>query len=554
MVDIKKTVANYVINLGQDFETYKFAWRIDNRNLFLNAEYPILSEIGKMLWDKIKDLNPDIIFGIGTGGMPLLNLIKYTAYTEDSKNLKILFVRDSRKKHGLRKLVEGVTPDKVQGQRAVFIDDLFNTGSTYEKAKKALIEEDFDLNIVGAGVLLDFWEMTGSRRYNAKGFPVRYVYRRHDFGLTRDERFLPTILDKLKWRKHIFHDGPNIMPFKGAPAIYKDYLLVGNDDNTFYCFNKNTGDIIWTDESRNPQPKGICAIPQCHDDRVYWTSYDGTVKCANVHTGDLYWTVKADLNLHSSVCLDIENSRLFLGTEWYKIGASFGYGDIVCLDMNSGFELWRYKTGNMIPATPVYSSKHNYVISGSNDFYVHIVDADTGKLIKKFPTKGEVKGRPALNHDQSIVVASTVQGNVYGIDLNQLELIWDRRGGHHLYHDYPFIEDNFVFIANNTNIAMALNCQTGEFEWLRRIRNQPTWAAVDIGSAILYILKNGQITTLNKKTGEKMSDDNLQTHLDIDGVEIVQPPAFDGQTLYIVTNNKGIIAYDIDISRLQNSN
>jgi outer membrane protein assembly factor BamB/orotate phosphoribosyltransferase len=554
MLDIKDAILNYSIKLAQDFEKTNWSYRFDNRNFLLNAPTELINKVGKMLWDKIKDLDPDIIFGTGVGAMPLLSLVKATAYAEDNKDLRILFVRDSRKKHGTRKIVEGAYPEEIKGLRTVFVDDLFDLGRTFERAKNALLTEGFELDIIGSVAIVDFWKMDGSRKYNAQGFACRAIFRRHDFGLTRDERFLPELLVKLKWRKHIFHDGPNIMPHKGSPAVYKNYLLVGNDNNHHYCFDKETGDTLWVNESRKPQPKGDCSITQFHDDYAYWTSYDGTVKCADVHTGNVKWTVKADFNIHSSVCLDPDNNRLFLGTEWNKFPISqggFGLGDVVCLNMSNGHELWRYRSGGMIPATPSYSPKRNCVISGSNDFHVHILDADTGKLLKKIPTRGEVKGRPAINSEETICVASTVYGYVYGIDLTTMEVIWQQRAGHHLYHDYPHVEGNRAYFANNTNIISCVDINTGKFIWLRQVRSVPVWKSVDLGPALLYVFKNGQIITVNKETGEKMSNDTLPNSLNLAGAEIVQPPAFDGKTLYIVTNNKGIIAYDIDTSRLQ---
>ena len=547
-MDLKNIVLNYSINFAQDYDSKNWAYRFDNRNLFLSADTEVTNEIGRQLWNKIKDLNPDVIFGIGIGGMPLLNIVKHIAYEEDKKSLIILFVRDQRKKYGTKKLVEGLFPHQVKGLRAAFIDDLFDSGKTFEKAKNGLISEDYDLNIVGAVSLIDFWRMHGSRRYNAQGFPVRTVFRRHDFGLTRDDRFLPKILGDLKWRKHTFHDGRDIMPWKGTPTIHNDYLLVGNDNNDHYCFDKKTGDVVWIHKPRSPQPKGDVSVTQMHNNRAYWTSYEGTVKCADVDTGELFWTVKADLNLHSSVELDPENNRLFIGTEWNKFGwdtGGYGDGDIVCLNMDNGFERWRTPTRGMVPCTPTYTKKHNYVITGSNDFHIHIMNATTGELIKKYPTRGEVKGKPVVSADESTVIGVSITGNVYAIDLATLEVKWHKRMGIASSHQYPYIYDDCVVMSNNNCVVSCIEYRTGRVIWICQLRKEAIWKPLDLGATLLYITRDGQVVTVDKYTGEKMSLDKITDTADIAGCDITQPPAYDGTSLYIVTNNKGILVYDI---------
>ena len=547
-MDLKDIILNYSVILGEDFINENWSYRFDNRNLFLSADTEAINEIGKLLWNKIKDLEPEVIFGIGVGSFPILNLVKYTAYEQDKKDVKILFVRDQRKKYGTKKVVEGLFPAQVKGQRAIFVDDLFDSGKTFEKAKNSLIAEDFNLNIVGSVSLIDFWRIYGSRKYNSQGFPCRALFKRHDFGLSRVDDSLPKIVKNIKWRRHLFHTGRDVMPWKGTPVVYDNYLLVGNDNNDHCCFDKNTGDTIWINKARSPQPKGDVSITKIHNNRAYWTSYEGTVKCADVHTGQQLWTVKADLNLHSSVELDPENNRLFLGTEWNKFGwdeGGYGQGDIICLNMDNGFERWRLPTEGMIPGTPTYSKKHNYVIIGSNDFHVYVINATTGQLVKKFPVRGEVKGKPMLTSDESTVIVCSLSGNAYGINLDTLEVTWHKRIGKVANHQYPCVYENYVTFSNHNGVVSCMDWTTGKYVWVCQLRKETNWSPVDLGTKLLYITRNGHINTIDKYTGEKKSLDLITDTADIAGCDITQPAAYDGNSLYIVTNNKGILVYDI---------
>jgi orotate phosphoribosyltransferase len=235
---MKRSILNEAIELGGERKGWSYLF--DYRKFFLNASTEDTIEAADAVWELTKTFNPDIIFGKGIGALPLLNLVKTRAWQKDGINLKVLFVRDQRKQYNGKKLIEGANPKEVVGKTAVFIDDIFNRGNTLDSTVKSLLEEDFELNIVAAVVLKDFWEWKGSRVRNAKGFPVKSVFRRHEFGLTRDERSLPKLLSAPKWRKHTFHLGEDIMPFKGLPTIDENYLFVGNSDTNRYCFDIDT--------------------------------------------------------------------------------------------------------------------------------------------------------------------------------------------------------------------------------------------------------------------------------------------------------------------------
>jgi outer membrane protein assembly factor BamB/orotate phosphoribosyltransferase len=544
---MKKSILNQAIELGGDRKGWGYL--LDYRKFFLNAPTEDTIQAADAVWELAKPFNPDVIFGKGIGSLPLLVLIKTRAWQKDGINLKTLFIRDQRKQHNGKKLIEGCTPNEVAGKTAVFVDDVFNKGNTLNQSLTALLEEDFELNIVGAVVLKDFWVWAGSRVRNAKGFPVKSVFRRHEFGLTRDERDLPKLLSVPKWRKHIFHLGEDIMPFKGLPTINENYLFVGNSDTNRYCFDVDTGDIIWRYDSTKPQPKGDCALAQVDGDLVYWTTYDGTVRCCNKHTGKLEWITKLDHALHSSPCIDSKNNRIFIATEYGKSSlhyGGYGVGDIVCINSKTGHEIWRFPTDGMIPCTAVYSPKNNLVYCGSNDFHLYCLDADTGALKFKCPTVGEVKGVPVLSENEDIVLFATIQANLYSVDAVTGELLWHNTYGTDSIFPFPCVYDTTVVVANKKNIISAWDIYTGERRWLCTTRSPVGYGVTDLGPFLLAVAENGQVLGIDKNTGEKITSDYINVNeKNLEKLVIVQPPAFDGKNLVIVTNYNGIFCYEI---------
>lgn len=521
------------------------SYSFDNRRLLHDADAH-LQEAASRIWEKIKHTNPTVLVGKGVGAYPLLIAIKLFAGYADKRNLSVLFIRDSRKTRGVfRKLVEGPLPADVDGQKAAFIDDLYNKGSTYRECKQTIFDEGFNLQFVACAVIFDFWDQ--SRQLIATGEPFFSLFQRRDLGLTRKDNNLPTLLDTVKWRQHIFHEGVDQMPIKSKPVIWQDKLYMGNDNNNFYCLDVNTGDTIWVNNAVVHPVKGVVCEAQIDEAGfVYWPSYDGTLKKANAETGKLDWVVKLDAAVHSTPALDFKNDRLFIGTEWDKRGW-YGVGDFVAVKMSTGVELWRTQSRGMIPASPVYDEKLNLIVCGSNDFHLYVLDASTGSVSAKIPVKGEVKGRAAIA--DNIAVAVTTSGWIYGIDLITFQVLWERRIGLSTVHSFAIIEDGLCFVTNAAMSVIAIELTTGNISWVTKLRGAVQWGVNDLGPCLLALTTNGYVVLLDKQTGRKLASDNISRS----GITIAtcyQPPAYNGKNLLIPTNRHGLICYDLDLSKV----
>ncbi|MGZ8559045.1 MAG: orotate phosphoribosyltransferase [Chitinophagaceae bacterium] len=77
-----------------------------------------------------------IIVGVATGGIP------YGVLAADRLSLPFIYVREKRKEHGLKKMVEGYFE---QGNRVVLIEDLISTGMSSRRAIDSLRSEGLHL-------------------------------------------------------------------------------------------------------------------------------------------------------------------------------------------------------------------------------------------------------------------------------------------------------------------------------------------------------------------------------------------------------------------------
>ena len=78
-----------------------------------------------------------LIGGVASGG------ISYGALVADRLRLPFIYVRDERKKHGLKKHIEGVY--EGFGNRVILIEDHISTGGSSMKAINAIKEEKLEL-------------------------------------------------------------------------------------------------------------------------------------------------------------------------------------------------------------------------------------------------------------------------------------------------------------------------------------------------------------------------------------------------------------------------
>lgn len=109
----------------------------DNRiiNSKVDVRTEVVSEFSSIVFNNFKPL-PDIIAGVATGGIP------YGVLVADRLNLPFIYVREKRKEHGLKKIIEG---EFKAGDRVVLIEDHISTGMSSLKAIDALREEGLEV-------------------------------------------------------------------------------------------------------------------------------------------------------------------------------------------------------------------------------------------------------------------------------------------------------------------------------------------------------------------------------------------------------------------------
>lgn len=134
-------------------------WLLDTRVPMLNGE--MFNEVGTVLAERLREKGVHQVAGFGFGAYALVCSV-LAAPGEPA--FKGGLIRDERKAHGRRRLIEGpITPDAP----VVLLDDILNSGRSASKALRRLQRENFE--VVGMMTIFNFTWSSGRSRLEGEG-------------------------------------------------------------------------------------------------------------------------------------------------------------------------------------------------------------------------------------------------------------------------------------------------------------------------------------------------------------------------------------------------
>lgn len=137
-------------------------WLLDTRVPTLDGE--LFTEVGAVLADRLRERDARQVVGYGFGAHPLVCSV---LSVNDDDGFKGGLIREERKEHGRRRLVEGpVDADEP----VVLVDDIINSGRSASEAVTLLRGAGFTVD--GLLTLFNFTWSSGQARIEAEGLWV----------------------------------------------------------------------------------------------------------------------------------------------------------------------------------------------------------------------------------------------------------------------------------------------------------------------------------------------------------------------------------------------
>lgn len=228
----------------------------------------------------------------------------------------------------------------------------------------------------------------------------------------------------------------------GNPEL--NQFLITSKDESVYVVDTKTGqqEEIFAFENLTD----IEGVADYNNGRIYVTTDDNAINAIDKAAKNLVWDTPMlaydfnSLGLSSTICLD--------GVCY----ASGGFGVVVAVDENTGEIKWHYSTdpdGELDvvlnkAGTPIVGDDKVYIFSKEGFIsnlpaYMHVLDKETGELLRKFSFEFDISGTPLLNNGVLYIPA----GNLYAVDANTFDVLWafenDRIGT-------PFVSGNRLVV------------------------------------------------------------------------------------------------------------
>lgn len=303
-------------------------------------------------------------------------------------------------------------------------------------------------------------------------------------------------------------------PLVGSLVQDGDKIYFGGLDSIFYALDISTGSLRWKLKTDG----AFRSAPVVVNGNIFVYNSEGKLYCIRP-TGTVAWTFRtggekthepfgfADYFLSSPV---YENGLLF-----------FGSGDscVYAIGVSDGQLRWRYKTGDVVHATPCLYQNRLYI--GSFDGWFYCLAKDRGTLQWKFKSigqeyfpKGEFNGSATAFNNAVFVGARDY--NFYALNASQPSCRWNLRFPKGWAITRPLIHDSLLYIGTSDDRKFfCLDPKTGGTIWTFDAKYNLFGAPVVADSVIYEGTMMGHLFGLHKKTGKLLFDfttDGYNTH------------------------------------------
>jgi len=250
-----------------------------------------------------------------------------------------------------------------------------------------------------------------------------------------------------KWK---FESGDSIC---SSPKVSDGVVYFGSGDNHLYALDAKTGEEKWKFGTR----RSVRSIPAVSDGMVYFGSNDKHLYAVDIKTGKEKWKFDTGRYIIYPV---VSDKVVYCGSnDKIRYENVDGYLDynlvehLYALDIKTGEENWKLKTGSPVNSFPAVSDGVFYW--SSDDKHLYAVDIKTGKEKWKFETGSETPSSPAVS--EGVVYFGVHTGSpdfvrrLYAVDINTKKEKW-RFGNIDGFVNGLTLSEGMVYFGGGNNL------------------------------------------------------------------------------------------------------
>jgi outer membrane protein assembly factor BamB len=532
---LKKIIAEKVFVLNKDEQigglTEPDAWLFDFRRILMNGRAANL--ISDIFYEQFKDSYPFQLGALEIAGVPLVTSLMTKFYYKGTEDINAFFIRKSRKKTGLMRMIEGTLQSE---KKIILVDDILNSGNSFWRQVEILEQLHYKVDTIWC--ILRFREEGYYTRFTERGIKIKSLFTLDDFTITLGERVrmisdkpavpVPMPFNPL-WQFKSPKPSFGHVVTKSQPTLDETKVYFGSDNRIFWALNQTDGSVAWKYTVGLPNNgKSIFSNPAIHKNLIIFGAYDGNVYALDKETGKRVWvsmeadwvgsspTVAADLNLvfiglefglfrkrggiaalnidtGKTVWMDNTHPALTHGTPCYikkthEVAIGSNDGKVRMYNAKNGTLLWEFTTeggatydletspgfseGDIKEAL-VYSERHDYIIFGSVDTYLYILERKSGKLVQKYACEFGIYSSPYIHNNK--VYFTSADKTLGCVNLDTLQLIFKKNLDGTRIFSSPTVINNRLYVGTNAGRLHELDLEnaspTGYFQALERITN-----------------------------------------------------------------------------------
>lgn len=298
---------------------------------------------------------------------------------------------------------------------------------------------------------------------------------------------------------------PVSLPF---PKTNKKWLQPGGNSSHLmeHLDLDDAPEIVWQTSIGTGSSESVVlsAAPVIYDGKIVTLDTSGRLRAFRSIDGRLIWEVLVNSSERDSVFgggLSAGENKLFI---------ALGSGEIICLDLKFGKELWRIFSGHALRSAPTYSDGRLFVVSIDNKAMAF--SASSGKKLwshSGMPEIAALLGAASPAVKNSVVILAYSSGELYAVKAETGRIFWGdtlssrrrSRGVAGIAHirGSPVIDKEFVLATSHSGRLKVINFKNGQRRWERPIGGKTMpWVA---GNFVYVVSSSGQIICLRKQDG-----------------------------------------------------
>ena len=163
-----------------------------------------------------------------------------------------------------------------------------------------------------------------------------------------------------------------------SPVVTDSTIVtVSSDDGIVYAFGLDTQKLLWT----HSMDALVLSTPAVHENKILVKTYDETIYALDEETGSVLWEKNVKEESHfpgREVQRNVQASfRSSPAIADNKIYVGLWSGTLLCLEVDTGEILWKYKTDGSIVASPAVAGEKVFISSTDGKVYCFGIDPKT---------------------------------------------------------------------------------------------------------------------------------------------------------------------------------